>query len=96
MIERITKNEERLDSILSSIKNLDNALDNFKSNKNNLRLVNNYYGSKNWFNDKDNYELGNIKPVKAGVLSEDTVWNMNDDINDLLDKMENIIKEFRK
>ena len=96
MIERINKNEERLDSILSSIKNLDNALDNFKSNKNNLRLVNNYYGSKNWFNDKDNYELGNIKPVKAGVLSEDTVWNMNDDINDLLDKMENIIKEFRK
>ena len=95
MLDRISKNEDRLDSILKCIDNLDSALIDFKSNKNNLRLLNNYYGSKNWFKDKEDYENKKIEQVKAGVLSEDAVWNLNDDIKDLLDKMENIIKEYK-
>ena len=95
MIERITKNEERLDNILSSIKELEKALSNSKNNKKDISLLNKYYGNKNWFKDKDYYENNRIHKIKARVLSEDTVWNMNEDIKDLILEMESIIKEYK-
>ena len=94
MKERITKNEERLDNLLKSIKELEISLSNFKNNKKDLYLLNKYYGSKNWFKDKENYEQRNISNIKAGFLSEDAVWNMNEDIKDLIKEMKKIIKEF--
>ena len=93
MIERITKNEERLDKILLNINNLEEALEVFKLNKKDLYLLNKYYGSKNWFKDKDAYENGKVSKIKAGVLSEDAVWNMNEEINDVINDMKTIIKE---
>ncbi len=95
MIERITKNEERLDSALLSIKKMNEALDDFKKNQNNIKLVNKYYGSKNWFKDKELYEKDNLK-IKAGVLSEDAVWNMLEDYQDILVEMKNIIDKYEK
>ena len=95
MKERITKNEERLDNLLLSIKELEISLSNFQKNKKDLYLLNKYYGSKNWFKDKDNYEKGNISKVKAGVLSEDAVWNMNEDIKELIKEMKTIIKNYK-
>ena len=91
MIDRITKNEERLDKALESIKELEKALSNFKENQKNIKLVNKYYGSKNWFKDKEYYEQGKIPKIKAGVLSEDAVWNMLEDIKNLTNEMQNII-----
>ncbi|MBR4262681.1 MAG: DUF4298 domain-containing protein [Bacilli bacterium] len=96
MIERINKNEERLNNILLSIKELDNALNTFKNKKKDIYLINKYYESKNWFLDKEKYESNKIKNIKAGVLSEDSVWNMNEDINDLINEMKNIIKEWEQ
>lgn len=93
---RITKHEEKLDSVLSSIKNLEKALADFKSNKKNIKDLNKYYGSKNWFDDKDKYESKKIPQVKAGVLSEDAVWNMFEDIDELLLEMQSIINNFKK
>ena len=90
-VERISKNEERLDRINASIKKLNDAIDEFKSNTNDIKLLNKYYGSKSWFNDKDDYESGKIPKVKAGVLSEDAVWNMNEEINALNKKMNKIL-----
>ena len=94
MIERITKNEERLDTILLSIKELEEALSSFKKNKNNIKMINKYYGSNNWFKDKEAYEQSKIPKIKAGVLSEDTVWNMNEEIDNLLIEMKSIIKDY--
>ena len=93
MKERIIKNEERLDNILNCIKLLEEALTNFNSNKKNIVLLNKYYGSKNWFKDKESFEKGIIQNVKAGVLSEDAVWNMNEDIKDLLKQMKKIVED---
>jgi hypothetical protein len=92
MKERIIKNEERLDSVLSSIKKLEDALNEFKSNKKNIDLLNKYYGSKNWFKDKEAFEKNEISNIKAGVLSEDAVWNMNEDITDLMKEMTKIVE----
>ena len=90
MKNRIKENEERLDKLLISTKNLENALNDFSMNINDLALLNEYYGSKEWFKDKDNYENNKIPKIKAGVLSEDAVWNMNEDIMDLLNMMQEL------
>ena len=95
MNERIIKNEERLDSVLSSIKKLEDALTEFKSNEKNIYLLNRYYGSNNWFKDKEVYEKNNMK-LKAGVLSEDAIWNMLDDVDDLIFEMKKIVKKYSK
>ena len=93
---RIIKNENRLNNALLSIKELEIALNNFKMNKDTIKSLNKYYGSKNWFKDKDSFEKGKISNVKAGVLSEDAIWNMNEDINDLLEEMKTIIEEYKE
>jgi hypothetical protein len=94
MIDRISKNEERLDKLLSNIKELEVALENFKTSKKDLDLLNKYYDSKNWLKDKDAYENGSIPKIKAGVLSEDAIWNMNEELKDLIKDMKNIVKLF--
>lgn len=94
--KRIIKNEKRLDDTLQSIKLMQEALDFFKSNKKNIDLLNKYYGSKEWFKDKDDLEQKRITGIKAGVLSEDAVWNMNEDIKELLIEMNDIINLYSK
>ena len=96
MIDRIRKNEERLDSINTNLKNVENALEEFKLNKKKIDLLNKYYGSVNWFKDKEAYEGNKIQKIKAGVLSEDAVWNMNDNIKEIILKMQSIVEEYMK
>ena len=96
MIDRITKNEERLDKIKNNVDCLQKELEIFKLNKKDLYLLNNYYGSKNWIKDKESFESGKITNVKAGVLSEDAVWNMLEDIDDILKDMKSILKDYNK
>ncbi len=93
---RITENEELLDSISSTIANTNKALEEFKSIKEKIELLNKYYGSKEWFKDKEDFESGKISNIKAGVLSEDAVWNMNEEVADTIKEMKDIIKLFSK
>ena len=93
---RISINEDRLDKILKSIKNLEIAVNDFKANKKNIELLNSYYESKDWLSDKDAYENKKISNLKAGVLSEDSVWNMNEDIKDLINEMKDIVSNFER
>ena len=90
MKDRISKNEERLDSILESVQKLEQALDDFERNKKDIKMLNKYYGSKNWFKDKEAYEKKKISGIKAGVLSEDAIWNLDESINELISRMEKI------
>jgi hypothetical protein len=90
MIERISKNEKRLDILKDIVKRLEVDIRDFKLNKRNISLLKNYYGSKEWFKDKESYENGSIPKVKAGVLSEDEVWDLLDDIDELLNEMKKI------
>lgn len=96
MIERIVENEEMLDEVMDNIKKLDIEINRFKNNKKNIKLLNKYYGSKEWFKDKEMVENKKINNVKAGVLSEDMVWNMLDDIKDILKDMKDIVKEYER
>ena len=96
MINRITKNEERLDKILLNIKNLGEELDKFNLNIKEIKELNKYYGSNEWFDDRDAYDNNKIPKIKAGVLSEDAIWNMNEEISYLITEMKNTIKELKK
>ena len=96
MTERISKNEERLDNAIISIKKLSGALENFREQRKNIDLLNKYYGSNSWFKDKEAYEKRKIPRIKAGVLSEDAVWNMLNDIKDILLEMQSTIDEYSK
>lgn len=91
MINRIKKNEERLDNIIELTKRLEKDLEDFKSSKKDINLLKKYYGSKSWFKDKEDFETGKIKNIKAGVLSEDAVWNTLDDIDYLIKEMKEIV-----
>ena len=91
---RIEENEERLDKLNESVLALDKDLDSFEDLIHEYYSLNEYYGSKEWLKDKDDFEKGKIKNVKAGVLSEDAVWNLDENVKDLLTRMKGIIELF--
>ena len=93
-MKRIKDNEIRLDSLHTIIDNLDKQLDIFENNINEYYKLNKYYGSKNWFKDKENFEKGIIKNIKAGVLTEDAVWDLDEKTRELINRMDNIVKRF--
>ncbi len=95
MKERINKNEEKLDNIISCVKELEISLKKLNNNIRNIELLNKYYGSKSWFKDKELVENGTITDVKSGVLSEDAVWNLNESINDLIVDLQNTINQLK-
>lgn len=94
-MKRIEDNEKRLDKLSKIVSKLNNNLVNFEDLIQDYYSLNEYYGSKEWFQDKDAFESGKIKNIKAGVLSEDAVWNLDENIKDLIIKMEEIIKLYK-
>ena len=93
MLDRIAENEERLDKLIKSKDQLDEALNEFIENQKEFDLLNKYYESRNWLKDKELYEKNQISRIKAGVLSEDAVWNLNEETRELILKMQNIINK---
>ncbi len=93
-MKRIEDNEKRLDKLNNIISNLDKNLNDFENNLSEYFKLNKYYGSKSWFKDKEDYENGKIKNIKAGVLSEDAVWNLVENTNEIVNRMTTIIKKY--
>ena len=93
---RIEENEQRLDYLNTVILSLDKHLDDFEDIIHEYYTLNDYYGSKEWFKDKDDYEKGKIKNIKAGVLSEDAVWDLDEKTRDLINRMDGIVKLFNE
>lgn len=89
---RIEENEKRLDTLNEIVLSLDKHLDDFEDVIHEYYTLNEYYGSEDWLKDKEDFESGKIKNVKAGVLSEDAVYDLDDRVKDLLTRMEGIVK----
>ena len=90
MNERVKEKEEKLNKILKIVYKLKKDMNLFENLENDLIDLNNYYGSSDYFYDLEEYDKGNID-VPCGVLGEDTIWNMQDDIIDLYNKLEKIV-----
>lgn len=95
-MNRIEENEKRLDTLNEIVSNLDNYFDLFEEHFEDYCLLNKYYGSNKWFKDRKEFENGKIKNIKAGVLSEDAIWNLDENINELLIRMKNLSNKYNK
>ncbi len=95
-MKRIEENEKRLDKLSEIASKMEQNLIDFDCNIKEYILLNKYYGSKNGFKDKENVEKGKIKNIKAGVLSEDAVWLLDEKINEILDYMAKITKKLEE
>lgn len=92
IIKRIEENEEKLDKLREIVNTLENSLIEFEEAQSSFKELNEYYGSEEWFSDKEAFEKDKIEKIKAGVLSEDAVWNLITDVRDLVEKMQDISK----
>jgi uncharacterized protein YhaN len=83
-IERIKMMEQRLERAASAVMELSAALDKYEAVQDDLKTLNEYYGSKQWKQDFADDEAGRLPAdLKRGVLSEDALWNLLSDVSEL-------------
>ena len=93
-IERIKEMEKIFDKTSKRVKELENALESFKKDEKDLYKLFKYYGSIAWLDDYDAYEAGKIpKNVKAGVLSQDLVYDLLVDYHSLVTEMSRLVNK---
>lgn len=87
-IERIQTMEQHLDKALSAIRALDQALEQYADAQDSIEILKTYLSSKEWKKDFSASEDGRLPAdLKCGVLSEDGIWNMLDDVRALNSEM---------
>ena len=83
-IKRITEMEIALDECREVLDDMESALDRPESVREKMGELFAYYGSEEWFEDR---ELELPPDVKAGVLSEDLVYDAVTDAKDMSVRM---------
>jgi len=90
-IERIRQMELRLERAAAAVMALSAALDRFEEVREDISVLNEYYGSKEWKQDYADDEAGELPPdLKRGVLSEDGIWNLLTDARELVERFHTI------
>ena len=91
-IERIKAMERCLDRASQAVMRLSAALDEYEASQDALRQLSDYYGSDAWKQDFADDSKGRLPPdLKRGVLSEDAVWNLLEDVRDLKERMQSLM-----
>ena len=87
-IERIIVAEEAFDAVLAAKEQLDKALDGFDAALDDFALLADYYGSTEWYDDREADAKGLLpESLKRGVLSEDLPYDAIIDMRALALKM---------
>ena len=93
-IERIKQMERCLDRASQAVMHLSAALDEYAGAQDALRQLNDYYGSDLWKQDfADDSACLLPQDLKRGVLSEDAVWNLLEDVHDLKERMREMVTD---
>ena len=93
-IARIQQMERCLDRASQAVMRLSAALDEYADAQDALRQLGDYYGSDAWKHDLAADSAGLLPPdLKRGVLSEDAIWNLLEDVRDLKERMADMLKE---
>ena len=75
-LERIIIAEAAFDRVAAAHRQLEEALDGFDDVLDDLDLVSDYYGSPEWFDDREEDEKGELpQDLKRGILSEDLPYD---------------------
>ena len=76
-VERIQRMEHLFDFVLETMKEFPHSLDKYAEAKEAVTTLSAYYGSEEWKQDYADDEAGLLpKDLKRGVLSEDGIWNL--------------------
>ena len=80
--------EQKLDLLVSALQNLEDALDQYDAIQEDVRLLADYLGSREWKSDLAADEAGKLPDnLKCGVLSEDGIWNALERNRELVERM---------
>ena len=89
-IKRIKKYERIYDRALSSLKRYNEAAERLERLMPDIKELISYYESEKWREDFDTDERGELPPdLKRGVLSEDGVYNMIEELDEVMKKIKN-------
>ena len=83
-IKRISEMEKILDECRETLTELEQALDHLQELQDGMGQLFEYYGSEEWYEDR---ELELPPDVRAGVLSEDLIYDAIMDTRDLSFRM---------
>ena len=76
-IERIRRMEQLFDLAKEAMEEPMMSLDTYEKAQKAIAVLSEYYGSKDWKQDYADDEAGLLpKDLKRGVLSEDGLWNL--------------------
>lgn len=93
-IERIVRMESILDEAEAAAADLGRALDRWAAVQEDLAELEAYYSGGTWMRDFEDDSAGKLpKDLKRGVLSEDAVYDLLTDRNDLLKRMKELGKD---
>lgn len=82
--ERIERMETLLVEAQAAVADLSVALERYEAAQEGIDTLNAYYGSKVWRKDLADDEAGLLPAdLKRGVLSEDGIWNLLKENNEL-------------
>ena len=83
-IDRIRQMEECLDASAAAVEKLGAALKEYEAVQKQYKKLSDYYGSPRWMKDFEDDEAGLLPDgLKRGVLSEDGIWNLLSDCQEL-------------
>lgn len=84
-LKRIEQMEKYLDEAAEAVKNVSRALEDFMEVQNKIIALENYYEGECWRKDHDDDQAGFLPAyLKRGVLSEDAVYDLLTDNDELL------------
>lgn len=88
-IKRIKQMELRLERAAKAVINLSAALEEYEAAQEDIKALDEYYGSKEWKQDFADDEAGRLPAdLKRGVLSEDGIWNLLSDARELSNRLQ--------
>ena len=87
-IERIKEMEGRLERAAAAVMDLSAALDKYEAVQEDIKALRKYYDSRQWKQDYADDEAGRLPAdLKRGVLSEDGIWNLLEDVCELNERL---------
>lgn len=90
-IERIELMEKHLGRASEAVIRLSGALEDYAGVQESLKALEAYYGSDEWKKDFADDEQGLLPPdLKRGVLSEDGIWNLLENVRELNEQLSKV------
>ena len=88
-IERVKQMELRMERAAKAVMELSTALENYEAVQEDIAELERYYGSEAWKQDFADDEAGMLPAdLKRGVLSEDGIWNLLEDVRELNNRLQ--------